>query len=473
MPRHDTPAATPSPARIVGPVVAVVEDDPIMGESLVQRLSLEGYRPLWWTTGGEALAALRGTRPDLLVCDIRLPDMSGEDLFRDAAPRLGGTPVVFMTGFGDIGQAVRLVRAGADDYLTKPFAVDDFLERVGDLLQACAPKDGVGDALGASARMRHVERLLRRVADIDSTLLVTGESGVGKEVAARFVHQVSVRADRPFMGVNCAAIPAEMIDSELFGHERGAFTGAHTLHRGYAERAGAGTLFLDEVAELPLALQAKLLRLVQERVYFRVGGEKPLSCAARIVCATNVDLEARVRDGRFREDLFYRINVIPVTIPPLRDRRDDVLPLLRAYLKHYADSFGASVRGMTPAAEARALSHGWPGNVRELRNRIERAVALADGPWVGADLLFPEDTAVDGGTGHADRLTGGRWPALAAVRDEVEREHIAATLRRCGGQPAKAADLLGIGRTTLWEKMRRLGLAAGSPDQDDPPPFQR
>ncbi|MDF3052498.1 MAG: zraR [Geminicoccaceae bacterium] len=416
------------------PTIAVVEDDPIMGESLVERLSLEGYQPIWLSTGAEAMAVLRGKRPDLLVCDIRLPDMTGEKLFQDLLPHLGGTPVVFMTGFGDIGQAVRLVRAGADDYLTKPFAVDEFLGRVAELLRS----RGIGGG-GAEAAL----------------LLLTGESGVGKEVAAHFVHQVSARAQAPFMAVNCAAIPAELMDSELFGHERGSFTGAHTLHRGYAERAAGGVLFLDEVGEMPLPVQAKLLRLVQERVFFRVGGEKLLPFSARLVCATNADLEQRVREGTFRRDLFYRLNVIPVVIPPLRDRRDDVLPLLQAYLRQYADAFGRPAQCLTPRAEAAALAHDWPGNIRELRNRIERAVALATGPWIGANDLFPEHTA-------DDRFgTDTEWPPLTAVRDESERSHIVATLRRADGQLGKAADLLGVGRTTLWEKMRRLGIANG------------
>ncbi|MGQ9369457.1 sigma-54-dependent transcriptional regulator [Azospirillum sp. ST 5-10] len=444
MPRSDADAP---------PTIAVIEDDAIMGESLTERLRLEGYRPLWWTTAGEALAALDRERPDLVVCDIRLPDMDGEALFPALAPRLGGTPVVFMTGFGDIAQAVRLVRAGAGDYLTKPFAVDDFLARVGDLLRHGAAARPTG-ALGRSPAMTAVERLLRRVADVDSTVLITGESGAGKEVAARFLHQESARAAAPFMAVNCAAIPPELIDSELFGHARGAFTGAHALHRGYAERAAGGTLFLDEIGDLPLAVQAKLLRLVQERVFFRVGGEAPLPFAARLVCATNRDLERAVRDGAFRHDLYYRINVIPVTVPPLRARRDDVPDLLHAYLRHFAERFGRPAHHLTPAAEAAARDHDWPGNVRELRNRVERAVALAAGPAIPADALFPERAA-------AEPAGDGRWPPLAAVRDRAERGHIEATLDRAGGQLARAADLLGVGRTTLWEKMRRLGIADG------------
>lgn len=434
------------------PTVAIIEDDPIMGESLVERLALEGYQPVWWTTGTEALAALKTRLPDLLVCDIRLPDMNGEDLFR-AADGLGGTPILFMTGFGDIGQAVRLVKAGADDYLTKPFAVDDFLARIGDLLRTRGAL-AVGGALGASPLMRQIEHLVRRVADVDSTVLIIGDSGVGKEVAVRFLHQVSKRSHGPFMAMNCAAVPAELIDSEVFGHEKGAFTGAHALHRGYAERAADGVLFLDEIGELPLPQQAKLLRLVQERVFFRVGGEKPLPFQARLICATNADLEQRVREGSFRRDLYYRINVIPVSIPPLRERREDVLPLLQGYLRQYADAFQRPAQRLTPQAAATALAHDWPGNVRELRNRIERAVALATGPWIGADDLFPERIACDSFGEDT------RWPQLAAVRDESERSHILVTLQRAEGQLGKAADLLGIGRTTLWEKMRRLGITA-------------
>lgn len=435
------------------PLVAIIEDDPIMGESLVERLALEGYKPLWWTSGAEAQAALKANRPDILVCDIRLPDMNGEELFRAAAAQLGGMPVLFMTGFGDVRQAVRLVKAGADDYLTKPFPIDDFLARISELLQARGRWAG-GGVLGTSQRMHQVEQLVRRVADVDSTVLITGESGAGKEVVARYLHETSRHAQAPFMAVNCAAVPAELIDSEVFGHEKGAFTGAHALHRGYAERAADGVLFLDEVGELPLPQQAKLLRLVQERVFFRVGGEKPLPFQARLICATNLDLEQRVRDGAFRRDLYYRINVIPIVVPPLRDRRDDILPLLLTYLRRYADSFGRPAQCLTPQAEATALTHDWPGNVRELRNRIERAVALSTGAWLGVADLFPELGTRDSfGDAHD-------WPHLTAVRDESERSYILATLQRADGQLGKAADLLGVGRTTLWEKMRRLGIAA-------------
>ena len=436
------------------PVIAVVEDDPIMGGSLLQRLTLEGYDALWWETAGDALSGLGRKAPDLLVCDIRLPDMTGEEMFRKAVSDLGPTPVLFITAYGDIDQAVRLMRAGAGDYLTKPFDMGDFLERIETLLQVHGGEAEEESALGSSAPMRRIAAMLRRIAEIDSSVLFTGESGVGKEVAARYLHQISPQADQPFMAVNCAAIPPELIDSEIFGHEKGAFTGAHARHEGFAERAGEGVLFLDEVGELPAGVQAKLLRLIQERAFFRVGGEQLVPFRARLLCATNAPIEAMVHDGRFRQDLYYRINVIPVAIPPLRERRDDLKPLFDRYVLYFADTFGRSVRGLTSLAEEAALIHDWPGNVRELRNRVERAVALAEGPLIGPADLFPEWDAAE--APEVDLAT------LAEVRDAAERRQIERALAHTGGQIKAAADLLGVSRTTLWEKMRRLEMGAGA-----------
>ncbi len=446
---------TPSPDRAR---IAVVEDDPIMGESLIQRLDLEGYDTVWWQTGRDALHGLRQRRPDLVVCDIRLPDMSGEDVFHGILPDLSTSPFLFITAFGDIDQAVRLIRAGADDYMAKPFQMDEFLGRIDHLLHSRGNRTwSQTSVLGQSEAMRRIESLLRRVADIDSTLLLTGESGVGKEVAARFVHEISRRATAPFIAVNCAAIPADLLESELFGHERGAFTGAHARHEGFAERARDGVLFLDEIAELTPAIQAKLLRLIQDRAFLRLGGERLICFNARLICASNADLQARIANGRFRQDLFFRINVIPVEIPPLRDRPTDILPLLRHYVDFFSQTFRSDVRGITTQAETMAESHRWPGNVRELRNRAERGVALAAGPWLGARDLFPEFD-VD------EEMAPGVSP-LSTIRDDAERRHITAVLERTNGQIRKAADLLGVSRTTLWEKMRKLGLNVESSDE--------
>lgn len=427
-------------------LIGVIEDDPVMGGSLVHRLGLEGYATRWWQTGREALAGMQGLHPDLVICDIRLPDVSGEDVFLKALPMLSETPFLFMTAYGQIEQAVRLTKAGAVDYLAKPYALADLLERIPRLIAQRPTSDG---ALGQSPPMRTLEALLRRVANVDSSLLFTGESGAGKEVAARFVHQLSARSSAPFFAVNCAAIPNELIESELFGHERGAFTGAHVRHLGYVERAKEGVLFLDEIGELALPVQAKLLRLVEERSFTRVGGEVAIKASARIVCATNIDLEQAVAAGRFRRDLFYRINVISITIPPLRQRTDDILPLARTFVRDFSEAFDREIHGFTESAERVMLNHSWPGNVRELRNRIERAIALAHTPWIGVEQLFPPSMP--------DRSVQETAPAtLAEARAFAERQTIKAALDRAAGRIDDAAKSLGISRSTLFEKMKKL-----------------
>lgn len=427
-------------------VVGLLEDDSIMGESLVQRLALEGTVARWWTTGREALAEMERAKPEAVICDIRLPDMSGEDVFRAVADRDAAPPFLFITGYGDIDQAVRLIRSGAGDYLAKPFDMPVFLDRLSGLLPS--PQPEASQVLGVSEAMSSVERTLRRVARVRATVLLTGETGVGKEVSARFLHQATGLTG-PFMAVNCAAIPADLLEAELFGHERGAFTGAQGRHLGYAERAGEGTLFLDEIGDLAPALQAKLLRLMEDRQFYRIGGEAAVTFRARIVCATNADLETRVREGRFREDLFYRINVVSIAVPPLRERQADVVWLLDQFF----DQFNAEgeLVGVSGLAEAAALRHAWPGNIRELRNRVERAVALALGPWIMPGDLFPETV---------ERISHpAALPSLEDVRLAAERKHILLALSLTGGEIMTASRVLAVSRTTLWEKMRRLGIS--------------
>ena len=430
--------------------IGIIEDDLVVGGTLAHRLELEGYTSLWWRTGREALEGLRTQRPDLVVCDILLPDMSGKDVFLRALPRLGGRPFLFVTAHAQIEDAVFLMTAGAVDYLEKPYALPDLLDRIARLIKL-QPRPA-GD-LGTSEAMRQVELLLRRVADIDSSLLITGESGVGKEVAAKFVHQISTRAAEPFVAVNCGAIPNELIESQLFGHEKGAFTSAQMRHHGYVERARNGILFLDEVGELPMLMQVKLLRLVQERTFTRVGGETAIKTSARIICATNTDLETAVAEGSFRRDLFYRINVIAVAIPPLRDRSDDILPLARRFVQEFSEAFERDVRGFTPTAEQALLSDPWPGNVRELRNRVERAVALSQASRIGVNALFPSE---------ATEADGDRQATLAEVRDRAERRHIRAVLADVDNRVDEAAKRLGISRSTLFDKMRKLDIRSES-----------
>ena len=438
-----------SPQPHKGERIGIIEDDLVVGGTLAHRLELEGYMPLWWRTGQEALEGLH-TRPDLVVCDIVLPDMSGEDVFLQALPQLGGKPFLFVTGFGKVEDAVRLMKAGAVDYIVKPYALSDLLEQIARLIKL-QPRTA-GD-LGTSEAMRQVEMLLRRVADIDSSLLITGESGVGKEVAAKFVHQISTRADEPFIAVNCGAIPSDLIESQLFGHERGAFTSAQARHHGYVERARNGILFLDEVGELPMLMQVKLLRLIQERTFTRVGGETAIKTGARIICATNTNLEAAVAAGRFRQDLYYRINVIPDVIPPLRDRSDDILPLAHGFLRDFAKEFRRDVKGFTAEAEQALVNQPWPGNVRQLRNCIERAVALSQAPRIGVDALFQAEA------GDADEAP---LATLAEVRDRAERQHIRAVLADAENRIDEAAKRLGISRSTLFDKMRKLDIRSGS-----------
>lgn len=433
--------------------LALVEDDPIMGGSLVQRLELEGWNVVWWKSGQAALDEMNLDRDglSLVICDIRLPDMSGEDVFDAMRQQLDAPPFLFVTGFAEIDQAVRLMRSGAVDFITKPFGMEDFLKRVGAGQRPAARQAAMEDeeyVLGCSRAIRETEDLIHRYAEHDLPVLITGETGSGKEVAARLMHQLSAHANEPFIAVNCAAIPNDLLESELFGHEKGAFTGAHQRHLGYAERARSGTLFLDEVGDMPLALQAKLLRLIESRSFTRLGGETAVPFEARIISATHQRLVG-TQPATFREDLYFRLAVLPVEMPPLRERPEDILQLLSKFVMEAAERNDRPVRGVTAMAEEAALVHPWPGNVRELRNRVERAVALTASERLEPHDLFP---------GQGKQKSASTFSTLADVRDAAERRQILRALQETDGQISKAAQLLGLGRTTLWEKMARLNI---------------
>jgi DNA-binding NtrC family response regulator len=435
-------------------VIGLVEDDQIMGESLIQRLALEGVAVKWWQRGRDAVNEIASSQFEAIVCDIRLPDISGEELFREATRASNAPPFLFITGHGDIDQAVRLMRAGAADYFMKPFELDDFLTRLGELMRP-RPENG-SHVLGLAPAAKDLERLLLRVAKVGSTVLLTGETGSGKEVAARFLHATSGAEGRPFMAVNCAAIPSDLLESELLGHEKGAFTGAAQRHLGYAERAGEGILFLDEIGELRSELQAKLLRLIEDKSFYRVGGERPIPFKGRLVVATNANLAKLVEAGKFREDLYYRINVVAVNVPPLRDRPEDIPWLMERFFIESASRTTTSLRGISSLAEEAALSYPWPGNIRELRNRMERAVALGLGQWVMPGDMFPEK--------RNDAVSDDHMGSLEDIRQRAEKRHILRALAATNGEIGAASKLLGIGRTTLWEKMRRLGLSGTDVD---------
>jgi DNA-binding NtrC family response regulator len=443
---------------VTAPLILMVEDDVTLGASLQQRLELEGFRVRWARSAREARAALPGAAPSIILSDIRLPDGDGESVMRSHFASLGLVPTIFMTAYGDIEQAVRLVRDGALDYVTKPFDLDQLVDRFRDIVRRAKPDAGEGSVqFGRSAAMRGVAETLSRAARIALPVLLLGETGTGKEVAARRLHEDGPRREWPFVPVNCGALPAELADSMLFGHERGAFTGAAGAHRGVIEEAGEGTLFLDEIGDLPLPLQVKLLRVLETRRFRRLGAAEDRAFRARLVCATNKDLERLVADGRFREDLWFRINVITCTLPPLRERPDDIADFLEAFVASAAKENGYTSLAVDPSAIEAALAHAWPGNVRELINRVQRAVALGGGGTITAADLFPDGVtrARPGALSQDGAEPDG---SLSEVREAAERRHILAALARTGGSIKDAADLLQVSRTTLWEKMRRYGI---------------
>jgi DNA-binding NtrC family response regulator len=438
--------------------ILVVEDDATLGMSLQQRLVLEGFTVQWARSAAEANAALKDAAPDIILSDIRLPDGDGETIMRRHFARFGLVPVIFMTAYGDIDQAVRLVRDGALDYVSKPFDLDGLVETLRGITRRNSIEPELGAAFSGSSAMRKVGTTLLRAADIDLPVLLLGETGTGKEVAARYVHEAGQRRSLPFVPVNCGALPADLADSLLFGHERGSFTGASGVHRGFFEEAEGGTLFLDEIGDLSPVLQVKLLRVLETREFRRLGGSETRNFGARLVCATNKDLEAMVTEGLFREDLWFRINVIACKLPPLRDRKEELASLLETIASAAAARLGRSSLVVDETAYEAARQHSWPGNIRELINRLDRAIAMGDGRVVSQADLFPEGPVA---TENAVAGTLDVSATLSDVRDAAERAHIKAALARAGGSAKDAAESLGVSRTTLWEKMRRLKIGPG------------
>ncbi|GAB4209712.1 MAG: sigma-54 dependent transcriptional regulator [Tibeticola sp.] len=435
----------------------LIEDDLIMGESLLQRFELEAMAVRWCRTLAAAQAALRNGLPGLraVISDVRLPDGLATDWFAGLSPEIRAIPWFFLTGYGSVDAAVTAVRAGAREFMTKPFDIERLVALVHASLKTAksVPEDAV---LGVSPAMRHVERMIRKVAPQRVSVLLEGESGVGKEVAAKLIHALDARPDKgEFVAVNCAAIPENLLESEFFGYEKGAFTGAQRNHRGYLERADRGTLFLDEVGELPAPMQAKLLRALQERAFFRIGAERATQSAFRIIAATNRDLHAAMRAGTFREDLFYRLAVFRITLPPLRERPEDIRWLTERFLREFAAEHGHPIAVSEPFMRT-LLARDWRGNVRELRAYLEQAVILSE-----AGIL---DVAPSGtGTADPPELGGGVVDAadiadLHSVVADAERRHIRRALMASAGSIGRAAELLGISRKTLWEKMKRFAI---------------
>ncbi len=437
--------------------ILVVEDDPNLREAVCDTLLLAGKTVQSAPGGQEALALLARQAFSLVVSDVRMMPMDGIALLKEIRQQWPHLPVVLMTAYADVDRAVEAMRAGACDFLLKPFEPQALLAHV-EKYKLPEAEDDAG-VVARDAASRNLFAMASRVAQTDATVLLTGESGVGKEVVARYIHQHSARRHGPFVAINCAAIPDTLLEATLFGYEKGAFTGAQQPQAGKFEQAQDGTLLLDEVTEMPLGLQAKLLRVLQEREVERVGGKKPISLNIRIVATSNRDMAEAVARGVFREDLYYRLNVFPLPIPALRQRADDIVPLARHFLAVHGGAMGRTGLGLTQGAEAALQVYSWPGNVRELENVMQRAVILAPAERVDADSLHlvGAPAAAVAAAAPAAVMPGvaAVVPAKADSIRDLEREHILETLAAVGGSRKLAIERLGISERTLRYKLKQ------------------
>jgi two-component system, NtrC family, response regulator HydG len=455
-------AAAAAPSKVL-----VVDDQRNMRATTAILLRQAGYEVADAGDGATAIQRLSAEAFDVVLTDLRMGSVDGMEVLRSALEFAPSTQVIVMTAFGTIESAVEAIRRGAYDYLAKPFKEDELLLRVGKAVEKrrllgevsllagdFRARYGLEHIVGRSQALRELLDRVVRVAATDATVLITGESGTGKELVARALHSGSRRSDKPFVPVNCAAITETLLESELFGHARGAFTGAIRSRRGLFEEASGGTLFIDEIADTTPGFQVKLLRAIQEGEIRRVGESTPIRVDVRVIAATNQDLQKAIAEKVFREDLFYRLNVVPLRLPPLRERREDI-PLLAAHFLARHNQRAGDSRTISPEALARLVEHPWPGNVRELENMIEQAAALSRGPEIGA-----ADVRFDAGPREP------RGQTLAEAIEAAERRSIEAALLRCGGDLGAVARELGISPTTLWRKMKRLGLTRGG---EEPP----
>jgi DNA-binding NtrC family response regulator len=443
--------------------VVVVDDDEDAAHGLGELLGVRGFGAICVTSARQCLEHLEGSPADLVLTDVHMPGRSGIELCEDLRAAHPGVLALVLTGRGDLEVAIAAIRAGAYDYLMKPVAVDElevalsralsYLElrrEVHRLRESGAALTAIEGIAGDSELLRATIELIRRVAETDVTVLLTGESGTGKELAARAVHQLSARRDSPFVAINCAAMPAPLLESELFGNTRGAFPDAHDQRPGLFVQAGDGTVFLDEIGEMPLEMQVKLLRVLQERVLRPIGSDVEVPFTARVIAATNRDLERDVADRRFREDLYYRVNVLPIALPPLRAREGDTLLLAQMFLRRIAARSGRAVEGLTPDAARLLVGYDWPGNIRELENCMERAVALCRYDVVTTDDL-PERIRA-----HArSELVVDSSADEMVTLDEMQRRYVRRVLAAFRGNKTRAARALGIDRRSLYRRINR------------------
>jgi DNA-binding NtrC family response regulator len=447
----------------------IVDDEKRLAELLSASLADRGYATVLCATAEEALDVFDPAAIDLVIADLRMPGMGGRALLNAIRERSPDTPVVMITAYSSMRDAVEMVKEGAFDYISKPFAMEEILATVARALK-------LGDAMRENARLRSeiegrhsfeqligtspaFRRVIEQIGEVctsKATVLLTGESGTGKEVAARAIHFNSPRRAKPFVAVNCAAIPEGLIESELFGHVKGAFTGATANRRGRFSEADQGTIFLDEIGDMPTAVQAKILRVLQDRSFEPVGSSRSEKVDTRVVAATNRDLKAAVQEGNFREDLFYRLNVFPIALPALRDRKEDIPALAQHFLNAATKSIGKRIVGVTPAALSAMADHDWPGNIRELENCVERAVIVARGSTIDVRDL-PGDLFERGA--RRDRTPRRPPKDLEAELARIEKSFILDALRETHGVQSHAAKLLGINERSLWHRVKKLGIA--------------
>jgi two-component system response regulator AtoC len=468
----DDAATMTDESRATGNVL-VVDDDRAVGTVLVGLLRQAGHDAAYVGSAEEALARVSSRPVDVVITDLRMPSMDGMELLEKLAEKAAGVPVIMLTAHGTVQTAVQAMKNGASDFLLKPFDRDEVLFTVDKALRAskhaaeqpAGPSPERTTIVSAGGAMEEAAGLIKRAAKTTSTVLIRGESGSGKEVAARAIHAASARADGPFVPVHCAALPENLLESELFGYEKGAFTGATQRKPGRVELAQGGTLFLDEIGDVTPAVQVKLLRLLQEKEYQRLGGTEALEADVRFLAATHRDLDDMVEKGEFREDLYYRLNVIPIWIPPLRERRADIPALAKRFCREHAEQNGRPELSIDEGAIAALAAQDWPGNVRELSNFVERLVVFAEHDRLTEDDVERELARQSRSSGKARSpsasTTSSAAETLGERREEAERAAIMDALDRAGGNRTKAARLLGISRRTLYNKLAEL---------EDPPP---
>ncbi|MDQ3803731.1 MAG: sigma-54 dependent transcriptional regulator [Acidobacteriota bacterium] len=446
--------------------ILVVDDEPMMADSLKQNLAEEGYSVDTASSGAQAVELFDGSGHHLAICDLQLPDkgMDGMDVLRHVKDTRPSSEVIVMTGYGSVERAVEATKAGAFWFLEKPFDFDvlmplveralerhELMTETESMRRQLSTRTEYFNIIGASRQMQQIYETIESVAKSDANVLIVGESGTGKELIANAIHYNSLRAKKPFIKVNCAALPKELIESELFGHTKGAFTGAHADKDGLIQHAEGGSLLLDEIAEMPVELQPKLLRVLQERSYRKLGSERTYPVDFRLISSTNRPPADAIRDGALRDDLFYRISTITIHVPPMRDRSEDIQLLAEHFLKMYARKYQRAITGISQAAYQRLFSHAWPGNVRELQNVMERAVLLAKG-----NKIEPVDLPFDNGSIPEKNAAGAGWDVPPNMTlEEIEKFVIERTLQRTGGNKQAAANLLGIYRPRLYSKIKK------------------